>query len=146
MSDVPPEGGGGGGILGTLTMKIGPLALWMWVILAILAYWIYSKRKAAAQNQQQATTAASTLGTAVYDASGQEIGTITTDVQSTPTLNGDRQLHGPGTTQNWSQYQGQGTWAGQAGDNPPADSLSTSEGQTTDTTNTSNVTTPATGS
>jgi hypothetical protein len=133
MSDVVPQprpqGSG-------LSKRVGPLPLWGWgvVLLAVIAFYVYkSKKTQAAQN-----TASSSGTSAVYDASGQQIGTLSVDPQSTPLQVGDHQ--GQGRQAAWNVDN---TTNGQtAASQPAADSLSSSE--TDGATPAVNTTTPAT--
>jgi hypothetical protein len=122
------------GIGGTLTMKLGPLPVWAWVLIAIIGYWIYSKKKAASSSTSNNAGDSS----AVYNASGQQIGTLTTSVQTTPILDGDTQTQGRGG--HWDASNNSNTQLAQT--NPSSDSLSSNgtDGTAPDV----NVTTPAT--
>lgn len=66
-AEVPPRRSTGGGIKGTFTNRIGPLPMWVWLVIVagILVAWrLYASRKA---NAQQAATSAADTSTAASD-------------------------------------------------------------------------------
>jgi len=67
MADIPDGGGSGGeGDFGFLTHKLGPLPLWIWGIIGVGGYYLYTKYKA---NAAAATAAAAVPAT--VNVSGQ---------------------------------------------------------------------------
>lgn len=134
MTDIAPQPQSGGG----MSRKIGPLPLWGWIavlVIMVVAY-IYMKKKAASNN-----TSASAGQSAVYNAQGQEIGTLSVDSQNTPVQVADQQHDG-----RQAQWNANNTPNGQtAASAPAADSLSgnTSDGATPAVSTTTPDTAPA---
>lgn len=133
MSDVVPQprpqGTG-------LSRRVGPLPLWGWiaVFIVVVAFYVYKSKK----NQSSGNTSAAAGASAVYNAQGQEIGTISVNPQNTPVQVADQQH--PGREAQWNASS---TSNGQtAASQPAADSLSSSD--TDGATPAVNTTTPDT--